>query len=418
MDSIQVQGGVALRGEVTVQGSKNAVLPILAATLLADEATFLKGCPRITDVYKMTSLLNCLGKQTCWEKDGLRILPGACSIQGLPSEAITQMRSSICLLGSLIGVRGEVTLEYPGGCVIGKRPINLHIDALRRMGVVFEEQDRYLHARAGNLHGADITLPFASVGATENVILTAVQAEGDTTLRGAAAEPEVQALCRYLNACGAQIEGIGSHHLIIRGGRRLGGTDFVVPADRIVAGTYLFCGVATGGEIFLRDAPVKEMDAVLRLAERMGAQCTGAQDGLYVQGPRRCIAPSHIVTGVYPEFPTDLQSVALATLTRGEGTCIVEERIFENRFRIVEPLKKMGADIVCVPEKQIAVVKGVDRLVGTSVEVKELRGGAALLLAALMAEGMTCVSGCTYIYRGYENICRDLRALGARIVSV
>lgn len=301
--------------------------------------------------------------------------------------------------------------------MIGRRPIDLHIRALEKMGARFQEEDGILYARADALHGADIELPMQSVGATENIILAAVMAEGDTMLFGAAMEPEVEALCRYLESCGAVIDGIGSERLYIRGGRTLYGTDYYVPEDRIVAGTYLFGAIATGGCVFLEKAPVSQMDSVLLTAQQMGAQCDITGDGIYVQAKDRPDAVPFIRTAPYPGFPTDLQSMALVVMTKSDGRCEIEETIFENRFQVVEPLRIMGADIEMLT-KSNALVKGVKVLHGAHVEAKELRGGAALLLAALAAEGESVITGCSYIYRGYENICKDLRELGARVASV
>ena len=269
MNSIHIQGGVALQGKVRIQGSKNASLPVLAATLLTKETSFLRNCPRIADVHKMVSLLQCLGCYVRWEDGGIRINARNVCRGEMPAEAITGMRSSLCLLGALLGRCGEIVMEYPGGCVIGKRPIDLHVSALKQMGVTFQEENGRLMASTDGLHGADITLPIASVGATENIILAAVMAEGNTIIRGAAREPEVVALCRYLECCGAAIEGIASSTLFIRGGRTLYGADYTVPADRIVAGTYLFGCVGAGGNVLLEMAPWKDMEAVLWVAEQM-----------------------------------------------------------------------------------------------------------------------------------------------------
>lgn len=417
MDSIHIQGGVALQGKVRIQGSKNAALPVLAATLLTNETSYIRNCPRIADVYKMVSLLKSLGCSVKWEAGGICIQAGSVICGEMPVEAITGMRSSLCLLGALLGRCGEVIMEHPGGCVIGERPIDLHVAALEQMGVRFREDNGRMIARTNGLHGAEITLPFASVGATENIILAAVMAEGDTIIHGAAREPEIAALCHYLECCGARLEGIGSSEIKIHGGRPLYGADYRVPADRIVAGTYLFGCVGTGGNVLLEQAPYHDMKAVIHVAEQMGAQCTIAREGLYVQAPECPENLAFLKTAVYPGFPTDLQSMALVVQTVSPGICMIEETIFENRFRVALPLKKMGADIEMIGNDKV-MIKGVEHLMGAEVEAKELRGGAALVLAGMMAEGETIITGCQYIYRGYENICRDLRELGARIISV
>jgi len=417
MDSIHVHGGVSLQGNVRIQGSKNAALPVLAATILTKETNVIHNCPKIADVYKMLQLLTSIGCFVNWEGDGVRVDSSHVNLNKMPAEAITEMRSSLFLVGTLLGQTGEIVMDRPGGCVIGERTIDLHIFALEKMGVSFFESEAYIHAVARNLHGADILLEFPSVGATENIILAAVMAEGTTVIENAAREPEVVALCQYLKQCGAWIEGEGSSRISITGGQRLYGSDFAIPADRVVAGTYLFAALGTRGSVLLEDAPSEQMEAVISLAEEMGAECQQETCGLYVQASEGLQLPQRIMTEPYPGFPTDLQSVALACMTGIEGICIMEEKIFENRFRIVEYLKKMGADITTISESAVRV-NGGSPLQGCTVEAKELRGGAALIIAALMAEGETQVQGCHFIYRGYENICRDLRELGARIYSV
>lgn len=425
MTALRVRGGISLQGNVRVQGSKNAALPILAATLLTGEESCIRNCPKIADVQNMVGLLKSLGCAVRREGDGWRVDSSRIHGGNMPGEAIAGMRSSLCLLGALIGRCGEVVMEHPGGCVIGSRPIDIHLAALGRMGVTFAEEDGKLRGSAAHLHGAEILLPFPSVGATENILLAAALAEGDTVIEGAAMEPEVVSLCQYLEACGADIAGSGGKRLRIKGGAKLHGADFTVPADRIVAGTYLFACLGTGGSVFLEDAPCGQMRSVLQTAERMGAQCQpcggdgkpGRGGGLYVQGPERPLAVPRLQTDIYPGFPTDLQSIVLATLTVARGTSCIEEKIFENRFRVAEPLRRMGADIQ-LPDAHMARVRGVEHLHGARVEARELRGGAALTLAALIAEGESEITGCGFIERGYENIARDLRELGARIVSV
>lgn len=278
MKGIRIQGGMPLQGKVRIQGSKNAALPILAATLLTNEVSYIQNCPRIEDVHRFVHLLRELGCMVHWQENGIRVQPGGrddlpcerAEARRMRGEAITGMRSSLCLLGALLGKCGYVTMEHPGGCVIGDRPIDLHIHALEQMGVEFLEEDGLLSARAKNLHGAQITLKFPSVGATENILLAAVKATGDTVITGAAREPEVIALCEFLTACGASIEGMGSPELIIHGGGDLHGTRYTVPTDRIVAGTYLFGCIGCGGSVLLNQAPWSQMEAVTVAAERMG----------------------------------------------------------------------------------------------------------------------------------------------------
>lgn len=407
-----------MQGKVRIQGSKNAALPVLAATLLTKGTNLICNCPKITDVYLMLKLIQSLGGIVSWEGNGVRIDTSGVSLHKMPSDAIRNMRSSMCLLGALLGTTGEVTMEYPGGCVIGERPIDLHLFALTKLGASFRENDGIIYGNTDKgLNGTDIQMPFSSVGATENAIMAAVAAKGETILRGAAREPEVETLCRYLCRCGARIEGIGTNTLFIQGGNPLSGTVFEIPADRIVAGTYLLACMGTGGSVLLEKAPVSHMDAVIRLALQMGAICQESEEGLFLQAPGKLKPCREIVTDIYPGFPTDLQSIALVILTAAEGRCAVKETIFENRFRILDPLKKMGARCTLIND-QCVEIEGITSLKGMEVEACELRGGAALVAAGLMAGGETIVHGCEYIDRGYENICRDLRELGARIYRV
>lgn len=415
MDSIRIKGGVHLQGKVKIQGSKNAALPVLAATLLTKRENVLYNCPKISDIYQMKQLLKSLGCVIKEHGDSVSVCADRVQMGRLPAEAVQGMRSSVCMLGALLGRCHEVTMEYPGGCVIGARPIDMHLDALEKMGAVFEIRDGLIHAKVnGRFRGTDIRFSKSSVGATENVILAAVLAEGKTCIYGAAREPEVTALCAFLNACGACIEGLGSSELTIIGVKELIGCTMTIPADRIVAGTYLFAALAAGGSVLLEDAPVQEMEAVIKIAEEMGAVCQTTGEGLYVQREGRLKAVELLRTGEYPAFPTDLQSLFLVTATGAEGTSYVEENIFENRFHIVEPLQKMGGRLQILDERHVCV-DGAAELWGREAEAKELRGGAALVVAGLMARGTMLVKGCKYIERGYENICKDLRELGARV---
>ncbi len=418
MGTIEILGRVPLQGNVVIQGSKNAALPILAATILTEDTSYIKNCPRIADVCGMIRLLEEIGCRVRRRSDGIETDSSGVGkkVIRLDSEAVTGMRSSLCLLGALIGKCREVVMEYPGGCVIGARPIDMHIRALEQMGVSFVLENGCLRAGTDDLHGAQISLPKVSVGATENVILAAVAAEGETLIRGAAREPEVVALCRFLSACGARIGGIGTDCLTVCGGKKLYGREYTIPADRIVAGTYLFACIGTGGTVFLEKAPCREMEAVIETAVYMGGKIWTSESGMYVQGPVRPFSVPLIRTAPYPGFPTDLQSAALAAETLGDGETVIEETIFENRFRIVGELQKMGACIVQESDRCVRVT-GVPYLMGCPVTAAELRGGAALVTAGLMARGKTKVSGCSYIERGYENICRDFRDLGARVVS-
>ena len=415
MDAIRIRGGNALFGETKIQGSKNAVLPVMAAALLIEDISIIENCPRITDVLHMQKLLTRIGCKVSRADRTLMIDARHVSRDKMAGESVTGMRSSLMLLGAMLGRFHEVTMEYPGGCVIGKRPIDIHLSALQKMGVIIRKEDGTFTAWAKELTGSVITLPFPSVGATENVILTAVRAKGITVLQNAAKEPEITVLCNFLKKAGALIEGAGGPVLIIQGGNKLHGVQFKVPADRIVAGTYLLSVLGTGGHIFLRDAPVTQMRSLLQIAAEMGAEVTVSGEGLSVIASPEKKALPYVKTDVYPGFPTDLQSPLMAVLSAASGISVIEETIFEDRFRMALELTKMGAEILTDGRK--AVITGVDRLRGCEVSASELRGGAGLVIAGCMAEGETIVRNRHFIERGYEDICRDYQDLGVNIVT-
>lgn len=413
MDSIHIYGGNYLRGETKIQGSKNAVLPIMAGSLLIEGVSVIRNCPRIADVYLMQNLLQELGCYITWAGNTLTVNAAHVNDNRMSGESVTRMRSSVMLLGAMLGRIGEVVMSYPGGCVIGKRPINLHLTALRQMGVEITEEEQFFTAKAGKLKAMDYTLPFPSVGATENIILAAILAEGTTVIRNAAKEPEIAALCEFLIAAGADIEGSGTGKLLIKGGTRLREVKYTVPNDRIVAGTYLISAMAAGGSIFLEEAPAEHLGALLEAAEKMGCSITVNPEGVGIDVIRRLKGIPYLKTEVYDGFPTDLQSPLMAAMAIAEGESVIEESIFENRFRIVEELRRMGAHIQV--ERSKAFIRGAGRLKGSLVEAEELRGGAALVVAGLAAEGKTIIKNRHFIERGYEDICRDLRNLGADI---
>lgn len=413
MDAVRIYGGKCLNGQTTIQGSKNASLPILAATLLINGTCEIENCPDISDVYHMQRLLESLGCKVERQGPLVRVNTEGLSACDMPSESVGVMRSSVMLLGALIARTGSVSMEYPGGCVIGARPIDLHLQSLRKMGVVIEQQERGFSAKSARLQGTVFRLPFVSVGVTENLLLAAVLAEGLTVIEPAAREPEIQALCGFLNLAGARIEGIGSSRLAIHGVDRLAPVRYRVPADRIVAGTYMCAGMCTGGTVFLRDAPVQDMDSVLECARQMGASVECGPDGLLVEG-RACGKMQGVLrTGCYPAFPTDMQSPFMVVMALSGQPGQIEETVFENRFRIVPELVKMGADISV--HGNTAYIGGTGKLHGEIVRAEELRGGAALVVAALAAEGTSIITNRHYIDRGYEDIVFHLRELGAGI---
>ena len=320
------------------------------------------------------------------------------------------MRSTVTLLGSILGRMHRVEIPYPGGCTIGKRPIDLHLRGLEQLGAVFEHQEHTLSGRAEVLHGAQVYLDFPSVGATENVLLAAALAEGTTVIHGAAMEPEIVELASFLRKMGASVQGDGTPVITVKGVEKLHAAEYIIPSDRIVAGTYLFGAVMTRGEIRLLHVPLSHLGKLPELLEQMGAVVEAEEDWIYVRMDRQCRCIPYMVTAPFPGFPTDLQSVLLAALSTASGMSFIEEKIFEARFQIVEELRKMGASISS--EDSFALIDGDARLHGARVEAKELRGGAALIMAALAAEGETCISGMEYVCRGYENINEDLKNLG------
>lgn len=331
----------------------------------------------------------------------------------MPADSVGVMRSSIMLLGALLARTGSVSMEYPGGCVIGARPIDLHLQSLRKMGVVIERREKGFSAEAVRLKGAVFRLPFVSVGVTENLLLAAVLAEGDTVIEPAAREPEIEALCDFLNQAGARIEGKGSGRLVVHGVERLRPVRYRVPADRIVAGTYMCACMCAGGSVFLKDAPAQDMESVLECAGRMGTVINREADGILVAGRACRRLPETLRTGCYPAFPTDMQSPFMVAMALSGQSGRIEEAVFENRFRIVPELIRMGADI-CI-QGNTAYINGVKKLRGAIVRAEELRGGAALVIAALAAEGTSIVVNRHYIDRGYEDIVFRLRELGAKI---
>ena len=413
MDAIRIYGGNCLDGQTTIQGSKNASLPILAATLLINGTCEIENCPEISDVFHMQRLLESLGCKV--ERDGtlLRVNTEGLSECDMPSDSVGVMRSSVMLVGALLARTGSVCMEYPGGCVIGARPIDLHLKSLRKMGVAVEEKEKGFCASASKMQGAELKLPFVSVGVTENLILAAVLADGVTIIEPAAREPEIQALCEFLQSAGAHIEGSGTDRLVIHGVDELRPVRYRVPADRIVAGTYLCACMCAGGRVFLKDAPVHHMESVLSYAVKMGAAIDYEPDGILVTGKVHESTCDLVTTGCYPAFPTDMQSPFMVVMALSGHGGRIEETVFENRFRIVPELRKMGASIMI--HGNTAYVDGDVRLHGAIVQAEELRGGAALVAAALAAEGTSIVTNRHYIDRGYEDIVLSLRDLGADV---
>ena len=414
MKEIMVTGEIPLSGTVEIQGSKNSVLPMMAAALLHEGNTILHNCPYIADVYVMIAILESLGVKTMWQGHTLRLDCHCITNQRIIEKNAGRMRSSIILLGSMLNRERRIEIGMPGGCVIGKRPIDLHIYALQKMGASVNVMNHQIVAEAPmGLKGADITFTKASVGATENALLAAVKAKGVTYLHNCSIEPEIFHLCCFLKTMGANITGIGTSELRIEGVTGLHDIEYWVPADRIVAGTYLFGAAITRGSIILNHAPVLEMDAVLEVYEKMGGQWEYNGGKLMADASRIQNPISYIQTGGYPGFPTDLQSLLLAVLLTIPGISCMKETVFEQRFQVIQELISMGARIQ-MSGNEVRIAGGYP-LYGKQVNAKELRGGAALVLAGLAAEGTTIIKNAHFIKRGYQAIEKDLKKLGAQI---
>ena len=414
MGEIWIDGAVPLSGEVRIQGSKNAALPMMAAALLHEGVTVLHGCPRIADVRMMEKILNLLGVETYWKDHSLILDCHRVTGTEIMDDCASCMRSSIILLGSMLARKGKMKITYPGGCAIGKRPIDLHLMAMEKMGARIEEHEGFLLVESsGRLEGKMIEFPFPSVGATENTLLAAVLAKGTTRLINCAREPEIIHLCHFLQAMGAEIGGIGTGELWVRGVRTLRDVEYQIPPDRIVAGTFLYGAAATRGKIMLDNAPVEEMGAVLEVYEKMGGQWE-QKDGKLLADAREIACPvSYVETACYPGFPTDMQSVLMAVLLTIPGESHLREKIFEDRFKVVAQFGAMGGKVTV--EGQDAWIKGGNPLRGAVVKAQELRGGAALVAAGLAATGSTVVKNSHFIERGYENLEQVITELGGRI---
>lgn len=409
MEYIQIDGGKPLDGELSVQKSKNAVLPMLAAVVLAEGTHVFQECPRITDVIHMTQILEKLGCSIHWEADCLVVDNPGLHQYDISSDEAGSMRSSCLFLGGLLGRYKKVILPYPGGCVIGKRPIDYHMQGLEQMGVVFREQEGKIEASAKQLEGCMIQLPFPSVGATENLMLAAVLAKGQTWIKGCAREPEIAAFGRMLHQMGAKIQWAAPDELIIQGVEKLHAAEYQIPGDRIVAGTYLIAAAATRGRAVLKDAPWEHLGALEIQLIKMGGRFRVLGDTVIFDGVNAVQGIEEVKTAPYPGFPTDLQSQLTAALTTAEEPSMIEETVFESRFAAALELRKLGAEIEL--KEHCIYINPVRSLQAGQVTAKDLRGGAALVIAGLMAPGITRIDGCHFLERGYVDIVEDIRSL-------
>ena len=424
MKYIEIEGGHPIRGELTVQGSKNAALPMMAAALLTSQPVVLERCPQIEDVQVMCQLLRYVGAEVEQVGERIRIHARRIRCAQLPESMVSRMRSSILLLGPLLSRAGEAKMCFPGGCVIGKRPVDLHIEGLKKLGYLIQEEAGCISGQKGKMkfEGAGkyiktvrhIHLKYPSVGATENILMASAQWPCETVLAGAAREPEVRELAFMLRQMGACVEGIGTEEIRIGGREYLNGVCRWVMADRIVAGTYLIAAAMTGGELLLHYVSPTDLFSLLQVLEEMGCQVAYSemQKWIHIRAPKRLRAAS-VVTGPYPEFPTDLQSMLVAAMSQADGVSHMEETVFENRFRYVEALRRMGAKITLHNNR--AAVCGSCQLRGSELWATDLRAGAAMVLAGLCAKGKSRIYNVNHVERGYENITQDLFALGAQI---
>lgn len=407
---IEVEGGHKADGELDVQGAKNAVLPMIAATVLCNQTIRFERCPKLQDVYSMVSILKDIGAKTRWEEDTLIVDAGDINRVEIVQEEAGKVRASILFLGSILGKYGHCEIGLPGGCSIGARPIDFHLNALSSLGSEIENEEDRIVCRVKGFGREKVRLPYPSVGATENVILYSVLRKGRTVLENAAKEPEIKELCNFLRKMGARIAGDGSNRIFISGVPALHGTDYCVKSDRIAFLTYAAMVAGTGGKALLKvngDTFLTEQSHL----RRTGCIIEKDQKGYVVSGGDHGIqAIPYIKTEPYPGFPTDAQSLFLALLSKANGESVVEESVFENRFLVANQLKKMGADID-ITEQQ-AYIHGVTRLHGEAVCATDLRSGAALMLAGVMADGTTVIDQAKLILRGYESPVENMQGLG------
>lgn len=411
MDKLVIEGGMPLTGSIKVSGSKNAALPILFAAILASDSVTFSNVPDLRDIHTTLKLLQMLGC-ACEYADGKACITPGALLPEAPYELVSTMRASVLCLGPLLARIGQARVALPGGCAIGARPVDQHLKGLEQMGARFELEEGYILGRCRKLKGAHVTLDMPTVGGTENLLMAAALAEGETILENAAREPEVVDLANFLLACGARIQGQGTSSIHIEGVAELHGAQYAIMPDRIEAGTFLVAAGITGGELLVRNCPFEELEAVILKLRDMGMEITATPDGALA----RCLGPlraTDLKTQPYPGFPTDMQAQVMALMCCAEGASVVEESIFENRFMHVQELVRMGAHIKI--SGHTAMVRGVSRLAGAPVMASDLRASASLVLAGLAARGTTHVRRIYHLDRGYERLENKLNAVGARI---
>jgi UDP-N-acetylglucosamine 1-carboxyvinyltransferase len=412
MDRLLVTGGTRLSGTIPIAGAKNSALKLMPAVLLAEGRSTIHNVPRIQDCGTMVEVLQHLGAETTWEDGTLSVDTTGVRPLETPYELVSRMRASILVLGPLLARFGRAQVAMPGGCNIGSRKIDLHLRGLEKMGATFHQEHGVLEARTNGLRGAIVNLDFPSVGATENVLMGAVAARGTTVIENAAREPELVDLAALLTSMGARIDGVGTPTIEIEGVRDFHPVEHSTIPDRIEAGTFAIAACATGGRVILRGARSDHLDLVLSKLTEAGADVLATDEGIAVsmEGRPRCV---DLVTLPYPGFPTDLQPQMMAMLAAASGTSIVTENVFESRFMFVDELNRMGADIRT--EGHHAVIRGVDGLSAAPVRALDIRAGAAMVIAALAADGLTVVEDMYHVDRGYQDFERKLTALGAEV---
>ena len=413
MNCFEIRGGRRLCGEITVQGSKNSALPLIAACLLNKEKTVLHGCPDLSDVRAAVDILNCLGCDAKFDQGRVLCDARFANNHKIPEILMHKMRSSVIFLGSMISRFNQAELTYPGGCEIGARPIDIHLEAFKKLGIDIKECENSLKCLSNGIIPQKITLPFPSVGATENILLATVLAKGKTVIENAAKEPEIVDLQGFLNSMGAFVQGTETGRIVIDGTDCLKSVEYRVIPDRIVAATFMCACLATDGELILNNVNCSHLEAVTNVLRKSGAKIEENQNSLSVKRGKYFSGIGSIETDVYPAFPTDAQPPLTACMCLAEGKTVLREKIFESRFRHIPYLNNMGADISVFGDT--AVICGVKGLTGDMVTAHELRGGAALVIAALSAKGKSIVGNIHYIDRGYENPESTLKSVGADI---
>ena len=414
MNKLLINGGVTLDGNVRISGAKNAVLPILAATLLADGPATIENVPHLHDVTTTVELLGCMGVMVSIdEKLSVEVDSSTIENYTAPYHLVKTMRSSILVLGPLLARFGEAEVSLPGGCAIGSRPVDLHIKGLQDMGAEIDVSNGYIHARASRLKGTRLVMDIVTVTGTENLMMAAALAEGETVIENAAREPEVVDLANFINAMGGKVSGAGTDTITIEGVEKLNGTRYRVLPDRIETGTFLVAAAITGGKITVKDTDPKLLDAVIDKLREAGAKVEVGDDWISLDMEGKRPKAVNVRTAPYPAFPTDMQAQFAALNTIAEGTSTVVETVFENRFMHVQELKRMGADIEI--EGNTAIIRGVDALTSAPVMATDLRASASLIIAGLVASGETEVQRIYHIDRGYENIEEKIALLGAKI---